>query len=141
MPAKKKARKGKDPKKAKPRKKKVSPLVKEKIEYVDYKDVTLLRAFMSDRAKIRARRVSGNDVQQQREITVAIKNAREMALLPYASRIVTQRKGDKRRGGRDRDDRGDRGDRGERNEGDEAPAEDTESEVVEATAGAEGGEE
>ena len=104
MPAKKKARKGKDPKKAKPRKKKVSPLVKEKIEYVDYKDVTLLRAFMSDRAKIRARRVSGNDVQQQREITVAIKNAREMALLPYASRIVTQRKGDKRRGGRDRDE-------------------------------------
>ena len=142
MAVKKKARgKGKDPKKLKPRKKKVSPLVKESIEYVDYKDVTLLRAFMSDRAKIRARRVSGNDVQQQREITVAIKNAREMALLPYASRIVTQRKGDKRRGGRDRDDRGDRGDRGERNEGDEAPAEDTESEVVEATAGAEGGEE
>ena len=92
-------------------------------------------------ARLDATLQSHDDVQQQREITVAIKNAREMALLPYASRIVTQRKGDKRRGGRDRDDRGDRGDRGERNEGDEAPAEDTESEVVEATAGAEGGEE
>ena len=142
MAAKKKAprAKGKDAR-SKPRKKKVSPLVKDGITYVDYKDVTLLRAFLSERAKIRAQRVSGNDRQQQREVANAIKIAREMALLPYAQRVVTQRKGDKRRGGRDRDDRGDRGDRGERNEGDEAPAEDTESEVVEATAGAEGGEE
>ncbi len=113
MAVKKKPRgKGKDLKKLKPRKKKVSPLVKESIEYVDYKDVTLLRAFMSDRAKVRARRVTGNDVQQQREVAKAIKNAREMALLPYASRVVTQRKGDKRR----RDDRGERGDRGDRGE-------------------------
>lgn len=111
MAVKKKGRaKGKDPKKLKPRKKKVSPLVKEGVEYVDYKDVTLLRAFMSDRAKVRARRVTGNDVQQQREVAKAIKNAREMALLPYASRVVTQRKGDKRRRS-DRDDRDDRGDR------------------------------
>jgi small subunit ribosomal protein S18 len=57
---------------------------------------------MSDRAKIRARRVTGNDAQQQREVARAIKNAREMALLPYASRVTTQR------GGRDRGDRGDR---------------------------------
>jgi len=81
-------------------KKKVSVLLTEKVEYVDWKDVNLLRRFMSDRAKIRSRRVSGNDQQQQREIAKAIKNAREMALLPYASRVTTQRGG---RGGRDRD--------------------------------------
>ena len=63
-------------------KKKVSVLVSERVEYVDWKDVNLLRRFVSDRAKIRARRVSGNDTQQQREIAKAIKNAREMALLP-----------------------------------------------------------
>jgi small subunit ribosomal protein S18 len=81
-------------------KKKVSVLLTEKVEYVDWKDVNLLRRFMSDRAKIRSRRVSGNDAQQQREIAKAIKNAREMALLPYASRVTTQRGGR----GRDRDD-------------------------------------
>jgi small subunit ribosomal protein S18 len=89
-------------------KKKVSILTSESVKYIDYKDVNLLRRFMSDRAKIRARRVSGNDDQQQREIARAIKNAREMALLPYASRVTTQR------GGRDRGERGDRGDRGPR---------------------------
>jgi small subunit ribosomal protein S18 len=46
---------------------------------------------MSDRAKIRARRVTGNDAQQQREVARAIKNAREMALLPYTNRVTTQR--------------------------------------------------
>ena len=111
MAAKKKAprAKGKDAR-AKPRKKRVSPIVKEGITYVDYKDVTLLRAFLSDRAKIRAQRVSGNNRQQQREAANAIKIAREMALLPYAQRVVTQRKGDKRRGRPDRD-RPDRPDR------------------------------
>jgi small subunit ribosomal protein S18 len=78
-------------------KKKISLLTQEKIEYVDYKDVNLLRRFMSDRAKIRARRVTGNDAQQQREIAQAIKVAREMALLPYANRITTQRGGGGRR--------------------------------------------
>lgn len=72
-------------------KKKVSVLTQEGIEYVDWKDVGLLRRFMSDRAKIRARRVTGNDAQQQRQIAQAIKNAREMALLPYTNRITTQR--------------------------------------------------
>src|SRR5215216_5165976 len=84
---------------AKRAKKKVSLLNQERVEYVDYKDVNLLRRFMSDRAKIRARRVTGNDAQQQREVARAIKNAREMALLPYANRVTTQR------GGRDRGDR------------------------------------
>jgi small subunit ribosomal protein S18 len=66
-------------------KKKVCVFCKEKITYVDYKDTALLRKFISDRGKIRARRVTGVSVQQQREIAKAIKNAREMALLPYTS--------------------------------------------------------
>lgn len=73
------------------RKKKVSVLTQERIGYVDWKDINLLRRFMSDRAKIRARQVTGNDQQQQKEIARAIKNAREMALLPYNNRITTQR--------------------------------------------------
>ncbi len=75
----------------KPGKKKVSVLVQEKVEYVDYKDVNLLQRFMSDRSKIRSRRVSGNSTQSQREVATAIKNAREMALLPYAKRVATTR--------------------------------------------------
>ncbi len=89
-------------------KKKTSILDTEKIDYVDWKDVDLLRRFMSDRAKIRASRVNGNNTQQQRDIANAIKNAREMALIPYTSRVTTQR------GGKDRRGRGDRGDRRER---------------------------
>lgn len=85
-------------------KKKVSVLTQEKIEYVDYKDVNLLRRFMSDRAKIRARRVTGNDTQQQREIALAIKNAREMALVPYTNRVTSQRGGGNRRDDRTRAD-------------------------------------
>ncbi|MBA3983998.1 MAG: 30S ribosomal protein S18, partial [Acidimicrobiia bacterium] len=65
-------------------KKKTSVLVIERVDYVDYKNVDLLNRFMSDRAKIRNRRVTGNDVQQQRDVANAIKIAREMALLPYA---------------------------------------------------------
>ena len=81
-------------------KKKVSILTQEKIDWVDYKDVNLLRRFMSERAKIRARRVTGNDAQQQREIAARSAFAREMALLPYSVRQVTQRS---RSGRRDRD--------------------------------------
>jgi ribosomal protein S18 len=58
----------------------------DKQDYVDYKDVALLRKFMSDRGKIRARRVTGNCSQHQRLVATAVKNAREMALLPYTSR-------------------------------------------------------
>ena len=89
---------------AKRAKKKISLLNQERVEYVDYKDVNLLRRFMSDRAKIRARRVTGNDSQQQREVARAIKNAREMALLPYTTRVTTQRKVKSS----DNSDRGDR---------------------------------
>jgi small subunit ribosomal protein S18 len=93
-------------------KKKTSVLIQEKVDYVDYKDANLLARFVSDRSKIRARRVSGNDVQQQRDIAQAIKLSREMALLPYAKRVTTQRTG--------RPDRGERGERGPRR--DEAAA-------------------
>jgi small subunit ribosomal protein S18 len=66
-------------------KKKQNPLKAAKIEAVDYKDTALLRKFISDRGKIRARRVTGVSVQEQRQIAKAVKNAREMALLPYSS--------------------------------------------------------
>ncbi len=68
----------------KPRKK-VNPLKAAKVDKVDYKDTALLRKFISDRGKIRARRVTGNCTQHQRDIAMAVKNAREMALLPYTS--------------------------------------------------------
>ncbi len=89
-------------------KKKTSVLVIEKVEYIDYKDVDLLQRFMSDRAKIKNRRVAGNTLQQQREIANAVKVAREMALLPYAKRVASTRTGGRGRdggrdGGRDRD--------------------------------------
>jgi small subunit ribosomal protein S18 len=68
----------------------VNPRKKKRVVYkfkdedvVDYKDVALLRKFMSDRGKIRSRRVTGLSPKRQREIAMAIKNAREMALLPY----------------------------------------------------------
>jgi small subunit ribosomal protein S18 len=99
---------GKD---ANPRKykKKTSPLLTESVEYVDYKDVDLLSRFMSDRAKIRNRRVTGNDVQQQREVANAIKIAREMGLLAYAKRVASSSRQRPSRDG-DRDRRPERGD-------------------------------
>lgn len=69
----------------KPIKKKANPLRSARIENIDYKDTALLRKFISDRGKIRARRVTGVSVQEQRAIAKAVKNAREMALLPYSS--------------------------------------------------------
>lgn len=70
----------------KKQKKKVCIFCKERIDYVDYKDVAMLRKFISERGKIRARRVTGNCAQHQRDVAAAIKNAREMALLPYSTR-------------------------------------------------------
>jgi small subunit ribosomal protein S18 len=66
-------------------KKKVCAFCKDKADYVDFKDTNLLRKFISDRGKIRARRVTGNCVQHQRDVAIAVKNAREMALLPYTT--------------------------------------------------------
>ncbi|HYI45388.1 MAG TPA: 30S ribosomal protein S18 [Actinomycetota bacterium] len=67
-------------------KKKYCQFCADKVTYVDYKDIALLRKFMSDRGKIRARRVTGNCSQHQRLVATAVKNAREMALLPYSTR-------------------------------------------------------
>ncbi|MFI2262935.1 30S ribosomal protein S18 [Streptomyces tubercidicus] len=63
-----------------------NPLDAAGVTYIDYKDTDLLRKFISDRGKIRSRRVTHVSAQQQRRLARAIKNAREMALLPYASR-------------------------------------------------------
>ena len=103
-------KKGAPSKDRRPAKKKTSILDTDSIKWIDYKDVNLLRRFMSERAKIRARRVTGNDQQQQAAVARAIKVAREMALLPYSVRQVTQRS--KGRRDRDRDRNG--GPRGER---------------------------
>ncbi len=85
---------------------------------VDYKDLTQLRKYISDRGKIRGRRVTGNCQQHQRDVTEAIKTARELALLPYTQRTVTERRG------RGRDDRGGRGPRPEAVEASESVSED-----------------
>ena len=92
-------------------KKKVCIFCKDHIDWVDYKDVNVLRRYMSDRGKIRARRVSGNCAQHQRDVAVAIKTARELVLLPYTQRTVSERTGGGR-GGRG-------GGRGRRDEGGE----------------------
>ena len=67
------------------KKKTVCQFCKEPGTEIDWKDVSLLRKFMSDRAKIRSRRVTGNCPKHQRHVALAIRNAREMALLPYVS--------------------------------------------------------
>jgi small subunit ribosomal protein S18 len=70
----------------KPGKKKVCEFCKEKNgNGVDYKDTARLRKFISDRGKIRARRVTGCCTQHQRDVATAVKNSREMAMLPYTS--------------------------------------------------------
>lgn len=95
-------------------KKRPNMMVQEKVGFVDYKDVNLLQRYMSDRSKLRARRMNGNSVQQQRDIATAVKNAREMALLPYTKRVSATR-APRERGEFGSDDRGrDRGPRGPR---------------------------
>ena len=71
------------PNRDRPARRKVNLLRANKVTHVDWKDVDLLRKFISDRGKIRARRVTGLTPQQQKQVATAIKNAREMALLPY----------------------------------------------------------
>jgi small subunit ribosomal protein S18 len=102
-------------------KKKPCALCRDRTEWVDYKDVPMLRKYMSDRGKIRSRRVTGNCAQHQRALAMAIKTARELVLLPYTQRTVTERPGG--RGGRDRGDRGERGERAERTLSDTTEAE------------------
>lgn len=57
----------------------------DKVEYIDYKDVPRLRRFLSERGKIMPRRMSGNCAKHQREVTIAIKRARHIALVPFAA--------------------------------------------------------
>ncbi len=79
------------------------PYCKDKIELVDYKDVTGLRRFVSERGKIRSRRITGACRRHQNQISTAVKRARELALLPYAAEPASESVGGRGRGGRDRD--------------------------------------
>lgn len=65
--------------------KKVCAFCVDKVEHIDYKDIAKLRKYMSERSKIIPRRVTGTCAGHQRELTVAIKRARHLALLPYVS--------------------------------------------------------
>ena len=82
---------------------------KDKIAEIDYKNVNQLRRYISEKGKIRSRRITGACRRHQVQVAQAVKRAREMALLPY----VAEGADDRERGGgrRDRGDRGDRGDR------------------------------
>jgi len=70
----------------KKQKRKICIFCVERLPELDYKDTALIRKFLSDRGKIRARRVTGNCTRHQRDVAMATKNAREMALLPFVSR-------------------------------------------------------
>jgi small subunit ribosomal protein S18 len=67
------------------RRRKVCKFTAEGIEYIDYKDVNLLRQFVPERAKILPRRISGNSARHQRMLSLAIKRARHLALLPFST--------------------------------------------------------
>ena len=79
---------------------KVCIFCRDHITFVDYKDVNLLRRFISDRAKIKARRTTGTCVQHQRDVAVAIKTSRELALIPYTQRTVSDKAGGREGRGR-----------------------------------------
>ena len=87
-----------------PGRRKPCPYCRDKVDQVDYKDVVTLRKFISDRGKIRSRRISGACRRHQNQIATAVKRARELALLPYVSEST----------GDDREARGGRRDRGDR---------------------------
>ena len=72
------------------------PFCKDNIEYIDYKDTKLLRKYVTDRGKIKPRRVTGLCAQHQKDIANAVKRARMMALMPFAVTVVSKR-GDRRR--------------------------------------------
>lgn len=80
------------------------PYCRDKVEQADYRDVATLRRFITERGKIRSRRITGACRRHQSQIATAVKRAREVALLPYVADVREQ-------GGREGRDRGDRGDR------------------------------
>ena len=92
-----------DKKGERPGRRKPCPYCKDKIDQVDYKDIATLRRFISDRGKIRSRRITGACRRHQNQVARAVKRARELALLPY----VTE-SNEREEGGRGRRDRGDR---------------------------------
>lgn len=67
------------------RRKKVCSFCAEKVDFIDYKDVNKLRKYVTERGKILPRRISGNCAKHQRSLTLAIKRARNMALLPFTT--------------------------------------------------------
>jgi small subunit ribosomal protein S18 len=85
------------------------PYCRDKIEQVDYKDISTLRRFISDRGKIRSRRITGACRRHQSQVARAVKRARELALLPSGPGVSQPRGGradrhrDRDRGDRDRD--------------------------------------
>ncbi|HIU48888.1 MAG TPA: 30S ribosomal protein S18 [Candidatus Avimonoglobus intestinipullorum] len=79
------AEKSERPQRARRAKKKVCVFCVDKIEHIDYKDTAKLRRFISERGKIVPRRISGNCAKHQRQLTVAIKRARQIALLPFVA--------------------------------------------------------
>ena len=76
---------------------------KEKIEQVDYKDTATLRKFISERGKIRSRRITGACRRHQNQVATAVKRARELALLPYVAEARDEREDGGRRRREDRD--------------------------------------
>lgn len=64
---------------------------KDKVDYIDYKDISTLRKYMTDRGKIKPRRVSGNCAQHQHQVSIAVKRAREMALVPYTVPVISSK--------------------------------------------------
>lgn len=81
------------------KRRKVSYLTLNKITQVDYKDITILKRFLTERGKILPRRVTGNTASQQRMIASAIQQARAMALLPFVGVIESEREPRERRHG------------------------------------------
>lgn len=94
-----------------PGRRKSCPFCKDKVEHVDWRDTASLRRFISDRGKLRSRRMTGACRRHQSEIARAVKRARELALLPYVAehrdiegRLVRSERDDREeRGGRGRD--------------------------------------
>ncbi len=73
------------PYKSRRARKKVCQFCVDKVEYIDYKDTARLRRYISDRAKIQPRRITGTCAKHQRQLTEAIKRARHIALLPFTA--------------------------------------------------------